>query len=82
MNFVFKPILATFMMAVCSYVIYLKLAVILPIKMCTIIALITAVIIYILSVLVLKILSRDEIFMLPYGKKIYAIFEKIGIYKK
>lgn len=82
MNFVFKPILATFMMAVCSYVIYLKLALILPEKMCTIIALVAAVIIYALAVVALKILSKEEIFMLPYGKKIYEILEKIGIYKK
>ena len=50
--------------------------------MATIIALIIAVIVYVLSVIVLKIFNEEDILMLPYGQKIYAILVKIGIYKE
>ena len=78
---ILKPIIATVMMATCSYCIYLLLVKIIINKIALIIALLVAVIVYILSIISLKVFSKDEIFMLPYGKKIYHILEKIGIYK-
>ena len=80
-KFVFKPILATFIMSVCSYVLYLKLSLIMGTKIATIVALLFAVVIYGAAVVVLKIFTKEDINMLPYGKKIGDVLTKIGIYK-
>lgn len=80
MKFVFKPILATFIMSVCSYVIYMKLSLLMVEQMATIIALISAVIIYLLAIIVLKIFTKEDINMLPYGKKINSFLTKFGLY--
>ena len=79
-KFVVKPILATFIMAVCSYVIYINLAVVINAQMATIIALVSAVLIYVIAMIALKLFTKEDINMLPYGKKIYSILTKLGIY--
>lgn len=77
---VFKPVIATAIMGICSYFVFNILNGIMIEKMATIIAMIVAVIIYGLSIIALKIFSKEEIFMLPYGTKIYGILEKFKIY--
>ena len=79
-NFVLKPVLITFIMAVCSYVIYINLAVVISAKIATIIALVSAVIIYLIAMIVFKVFTKEDINMLPYGKKIYTFLTKVGIY--
>lgn len=79
-NFVIKPIVATAIMAVCSYAIYIVLAGIISAKLATIIAILIAAIIYALAIIALKVLTKEEIKMLPYGIKIYNVLEKMGIY--
>ena len=80
-KFIVKPLLASGMMAICSYGVYLLLGGINAGKMATIIAIIVAVIVYVLSVFVLKILDKEEIKMIPYGYKLNKILEKIGLYE-
>ena len=70
------------MMAVVSYGVYILLKGIIAAKLATIIALIVAVIAYLLSILVLKVFSKEDILMLPFGQKIYAILVRFGIYKQ
>ncbi len=79
-KFVIKPILATTIMGICSYFIYLTLKGIIIERLATIIAIIIAVIIYIISVIALKIFTKEEIKMMPAGDKIVRILEKIKIY--
>lgn len=79
-KFVVKPILATTIMGICSYFIYLTLKGIIIERLATIIAIIIAVIIYILSVLILKIFTKEEFKMMPAGDKIVKILEKFKIY--
>ncbi len=81
-KYVFKPIIATLIMSVCSYAIYLIVDKFLPMKIATIIGILTAVIIYALTVIVLKIFTKEEIHMIPYGQKLYKILIKLGIYKE
>lgn len=76
-KFILKPIIATFIMAVCSYFIFVILNGIIAEKLATLIAMAFAVIIYVLAIVALKIFTKDEIFMIPYGKKIYNILEKM-----
>ncbi|MBR2786556.1 MAG: oligosaccharide flippase family protein [Clostridia bacterium] len=79
---VIKPILASVMMGIVSYGTYILLNGIIAPKMATIIAIIVAGIVYVLSILVLRIFNEEDILMLPFGQKIYAILVKIGIYKQ
>lgn len=81
-KFVIKPILATLVMCVLSYVLYVILAMIIPWKIATIIAVGFAVIIYAFAVFGLGILNKEEIHRLPKGKYIYKILVKMKIYKE
>ena len=79
-KFVIKPIIATFIMAICSYFIYLTLLGIISAKLATIVAIAIAVVIYALAVIALKIFSKEEIVQMPYGDKIVKVLEKLKIY--
>ncbi len=79
-KFILKPILATAIMAVCSYFAYLQLASIISMRMATIIAIVIAVIVYIIAVIALKIFTKEELYMIPYGTKFVKILEKLKIY--
>lgn len=81
-KFIAKPFLATLAMGICSYAVYFILNGIIAEKLATIIAILFAVVIYAISVIVLKIFTKEEIFMIPYGQKLYKILEKFGIYKE
>lgn len=79
---IFKPIMATIMMTIVSYFIYMNLSNVIQDRVATLIAIILAVIIYGILVIILKIFSKDEILMLPYGEKLYEVLIKMGIYKE
>lgn len=79
---ILKPVIATGIMGICSYFIYLLLGGIIPRSMATIIAIVIAIVIYVISVIALKILNKEELKMIPYGSKIVKILEKLGIYAK
>ena len=79
-RFVIKPILATIIMAICSYFIYSLLLGIIAEKLATIIAIVSAIVIYALAVVVLRVFTKQEIKMLPAGNKICMILEKLKIY--
>ena len=81
-DYIIKPIIAAIMMSICSIFIYKSLICMISEKLSTIISLIFAVIIYVILVFLLKIFSKDNIFMIPYGEKIYKILVSIGIYAK
>jgi len=70
-KFIFKPIIACLIMTVFSYLIYIKLYEIMDQRFLLIISLMIGIIIYVISIFILKILSQEEIFMIPYGKKLY-----------
>lgn len=81
-KFVLKPILATSMMGICSYAVYLILNSINGKNLATIIAILVAVLIYSLAIIILKVFTKEEIYMIPYGNKLYKILEKLEIYKE
>lgn len=78
-QFIIKPMIATLIMAVCSYATFIFLNSIQIGKMATIITIIIAMIVYLLSVVAVRILSKEEIMMLPKGDKLYKILQKTGI---
>lgn len=81
-KYILKPLIATFIMSICSYAIYIVLLKILSLKIAAVIAIILAIIIYALAVVSLKIFTKEEIYMIPYGQKLYQILVKLGIYKQ
>lgn len=79
-KFVIKPLLASIIMGIISYGLYINIINIIGNKLATIISLIVAVITYGLSIATLKILTKEEILMLPLGNKIYKLLNKLKIY--
>jgi stage V sporulation protein B len=79
-KFILKPVIATIIMAICSYFVFTILRGIIIERLATIIAILFAIIIYIVALVALKIFSKEDIYMLPYGQKIYKMLEKFGIY--
>lgn len=79
---IMKPVIATAIMCICSYYLYILLTGIIATKLATIIAIASAVIIYAISIVVLKVFTKEEIFMIPFGQKIYKVLQTIGIYEK
>ncbi len=80
-KWILKPIIATFFMGICSYFIYILTFTYIKIKIIAIVlALISAVIVYILSIFTLKILTKEEMYMIPFGTKIYMFLQKMHIY--
>ncbi len=79
-KFVIKPVIATVVMAICSYFIYYVLSGIIVEKLATILAIGFAVIIYGLTIIALKVFTKEEIKMMPAGDKIYNILTKLKIY--
>lgn len=79
-KFVIKPIIATAIMGICSYFIYLTLLGIIANRLATILSIVSAVIIYAMAIIALKVFSKEEIVMMPAGNKICKILEKLKIY--
>ena len=70
---IFKPIIATFIMSICSYSLYYRLKGIVFEKMATILAIVFAIIIYVISILILKVFSKEQIESLNIFKKLKNI---------
>lgn len=79
-KFVIKPVIATAIMGICSYFIYLIFTGIIAERLATIVAIVFAVIIYVLSIIALKVFSKKELLMIPSGDKICRLLEKLKIY--
>ncbi len=70
-KFLIKPVISNIIMIVISYFTWKKLYLIIPHKILFIFCLFIGIITYVISIIVLKNLSKEEIFMIPYGQKIY-----------
>lgn len=79
-DYIIKPILACIMMGICSICTYKILLSIISEKLCTIISIFVAIVVYIMSVFCLKIFSKSNMYMIPFGQKLYKILQLVGIY--
>ena len=79
-DYIIKPIIACIMMGICSICTYKILLSIISEKLCTIISIFVAIVVYIMSVFCLKIFSKSNMYMIPFGQKLYKILQLIGIY--
>lgn len=80
-HIIIKPIIATIIMGMVSYIFYgISLSITNYDRISTIIGIIIAIIVYAISVICLKIYAEEDIVMLPKGEKILKILKKIKIY--
>ena len=90
---IIKPIIATIIMVICSWFVYINLGASIPNtisiilglnaqKIATILSIVTAIVIYGICLIILKVFTKEEVYMLPCGEKLYKMFYKLGIYKK
>ena len=70
-KFIVKPLIATFIMTFCTWNIYKKLPILGNSNLKLVFSFLIGGIIYIISIFILKILSKEEIYMLPFGNKVY-----------
>ena len=76
-----KPVIATVMMGIVSYIFYkLSLNLLGSERISTIIGIIIAIVVYAINVVLLKIYKEEDIVMLPKGEKILKILKKVKIY--
>ncbi len=79
---VITPILAATIMGICTYFINQGLNLIMGQSISTILSIISGGIIYVLMILLFKILKKEEMMMIPFGNKLYALLVKLRIYKE
>lgn len=79
---VFKPIFASTVMGIAVYLIHRAIIGALGNAISTIIAICAGVLIYLALVLAMKMLTKEDIYMIPFGTKIYSILVKLKIYKE
>ena len=75
-KFLIKPVICSIIMATTSYILYNKLNISMEQNIAFICSLLIGIIVYIILIFLLKILSEEEIFMIPYGQKIYKMVRK------
>lgn len=79
---IFKPIFASAIMGVIVYLTYRLLANPIGNSIATIIAILVGVISYVILVLATKMLKKEDIYMIPFGTKIYGVLVKLKLYKE
>ena len=78
---IIKPLIITIIMCIISISAYNKiLSIEISPKIATIFGITIAIIIYTILIILFKVFSKEEIFLLPNGKKIYKILKKCKIY--
>lgn len=75
-KFLIKPIICSVLMYVTTYIVYNNFNIYTSQNILLIFSVLAGLIIYIILIFLLKILSEEEIFMIPYGQKIYKIMNK------
>lgn len=79
---VLKPIIASAVMGVIVYFAYKLLIIYAGNAISTIVAILIGVIVYAVLVLLMKLLKKEDIYMIPFGTKIYGVLVKLRIYKE
>ena len=77
-----KCSIVTIIMSIISHGAYiLSLNIGFTTRIATLVGIAVAVIVYFVLVVVFKILSKEDIYMLPNGEKIYKMLKKVKIYE-
>lgn len=81
-KFILKPVVAVTIMGILSYGAFIVTNLFLAEKIATLIGIFIAVITYAISIISLKIFTKEEMFMIPYGQKLFDLLNKFGLYKE
>ena len=79
-KFIVKPVIACLIMGTIRYIFNITLFQCLNEKISTMLLILMCVIIYILLLIILRVFSEEEIYMIPYGSKIYNFLKKLRLY--
>ncbi len=79
---VIAPIFAATLMGIATYFINQGLSSIISPNISTIASIILGAIIYIILIFLFRILKKEDIMMIPFGTKLYALLVKLRIYKE
>ncbi len=81
-NHVMKPIFASVVMGVIVYLAYRILITMTGNTISTVVSILIGVIAYLSLILFMKMLTKEDIYMIPFGTKIYNVLVKLKIYKE
>ena len=81
-KYVIKPLIASFIMYIITKTVYLKAYFLINQNIKLIVSFLIGILIYIICIIFLKTLSKDEVFMFPYGELAYKKLKKINIKKR
>ncbi|MBR1803104.1 MAG: polysaccharide biosynthesis protein [Clostridia bacterium] len=76
------PIVSGIIMGGAVYFINAWLSNVIRPRISTVIAILCGAMIYLLAILFLRVLKKEDIMMIPFGSKIYALLVKLHIYKE
>lgn len=79
---ILKPLLSASIMGVIAYETHNILIGVLGNTKATIIAIIVGAITYAIMIIATKTLNKEDMYMIPFGTKLYKILVKLGIYKE
>ena len=79
-KFIVKPVIACLIMGTITYIFNITLFQCLNENISTMLLILMCVIIYILLLIILRVFSEEEIYMIPYGSKIYNFLKKLRLY--
>jgi len=77
-----KPLFSALVMGAIAYITYYLLEGIIGNAIATVVAIIVGAITYGILIAITKTFTKDELYMIPYGTKIYKILVKLKIYKE
>lgn len=79
-KFIVKPVIACLTMGTIAYIFNITVFQGLNEKISTVFLILICLIIYILLLIILRVFSEEEIYMIPYGSKIYNFLKKLRLY--
>lgn len=79
---IFKPLFSAGTMGIAAYLIHKTLINVIGNSKATIIAIFVGIITYAIMIIATKTLNKEDMYMIPFGTKLYKILTKLGIYKE
>lgn len=79
---IFKPLFSAGTMGIAAYLTHKTLINVIGNSKATIIAIFVGIITYAIMIIATKTLNKEDMYMIPFGTKLYKILTKLGIYKE
>lgn len=79
---IFKPLFSAGTMGIAAYLIHKTLINVIGNSKATITAIFVGIITYAIMIIATKTLNKEDMYMIPFGTKLYKILTKLGIYKE